>query len=458
MSKKNKPTEDYLGREFVITRQFAAPRERVWRAWTDPAQLAQWWGPRGFTNPVCEWDARPGQTIHVVMRAPNGADHPMGGEFREIAAPERLVFTSGALNEKGKLLFEFLHTVTFVERRGQTLLTIRSQVMKTTAEANKYIGGFEAGMTQSLERLDELLAVKNERVVVERTFAAPVAKVWAALTNKEAMQQWSFDIKEFKPVVGFAFEMDVEHEGARFLHRCKITKVIPEKKLAYTWRYEGHPGDSLVTIELGAVGQKTKVRLTHAGIETFPKTPSFARENFVKGWTAIIGENLRKFVEITAEADTADREIVITRVVDAPCELVWSAWTDPKQIVEWWGPNGFATTIEKMDVRPGGVWKYIMHGPDGTDYPNQSAFTDVVKPERIVFSHGGGKKGAKVVNFEMRWIFEKQGKKTKATIRQVYPTTADRDYVAREYGTVEGGRQTLARLALHLAKITSKSA
>src|SRR5277367_5272896 len=118
-------SKNLVGKEFVITREFDAPRELVFKAWTDPKHLAQWWGPRGFTNPVCDWDARPGKAIHVVMRAPNGVDYPMGGEFREIVAPERLVFTSGALDEKGNLLFEFLHTVTFAERNEKTWLTIR---------------------------------------------------------------------------------------------------------------------------------------------------------------------------------------------------------------------------------------------------------------------------------------------------------------------------------------------
>ena len=155
---KNKATDDYLGRQFVITREFDAPRELVFQAWTDPKHLAQWWGPKGFTNPVCEWDAQPGKAIYVVMRAPNGAEHPMGGEFREVVEPERLVFTSGALDEKGSLLFEFLHTVTFVERKGKTMLTVQSRVIKTTVEANKYIGGFEAGMAQSLDRLVEYIS------------------------------------------------------------------------------------------------------------------------------------------------------------------------------------------------------------------------------------------------------------------------------------------------------------
>jgi len=158
MAAKIKAMEDFTGRKFVITREFDAPRELVFKAWTDPKHLAQWWGPRGFTNPVCEWDARPGREIYVVMRAPNGARYPMGGEFREVVAPEKLVFTSGALDKKSEMLFEFLHTATFAEENGKTKLTLHSHVTKTTDEANKYIGGFEAGMTQSLEKLVEFLA------------------------------------------------------------------------------------------------------------------------------------------------------------------------------------------------------------------------------------------------------------------------------------------------------------
>jgi uncharacterized protein YndB with AHSA1/START domain len=154
MNPKSEPVKDYTGREFVITREYDAPRELVFKAWTDPKHVMEWWGPRGFENPVCQWDARAGNSIHVVMRAPGGQEYPMGGEFREVAPPERLVFTSGALDERGKMVFEFLHAVTLVESNGKTTLTIRSKVLWTTPEANKYIGGFEAGMTQSLERLD----------------------------------------------------------------------------------------------------------------------------------------------------------------------------------------------------------------------------------------------------------------------------------------------------------------
>jgi len=136
-----------------------------------------------------------------------------------------------------------------------------------------------------------------EAVVVERTLNAPIARVWKALTDANQMRQWYFDLKEFKPQVGFEFEFVVEHEGNRYHHLCRVTDVLPQKKIAYSWRYKGEPGDSLVTFELFGEGNKTRVKVTHTGIETFPKTPAYARKNFENGWTAIIGTELKQFVE-----------------------------------------------------------------------------------------------------------------------------------------------------------------
>jgi uncharacterized protein YndB with AHSA1/START domain len=138
-----------------------------------------------------------------------------------------------------------------------------------------------------------------EAVVVERTFNAPVARVWKALTEADEMRVWYFDLKEFKPEVGFEFEFSVEHEGVNYHHLCQVTEVIPQKKIAYTWRYKGQPGDSLVTFELFSEGDKTRLKLTHTGIESFPKTAAYARKNFEAGWTAIIGSELKQFVEKT---------------------------------------------------------------------------------------------------------------------------------------------------------------
>jgi uncharacterized protein YndB with AHSA1/START domain len=142
-----------------------------------------------------------------------------------------------------------------------------------------------------------------EAVVIERTFNASVARVWKAITDVEEMRSWYFDLKDFKPEVGFEFEFTVEHEGMKYHHLCQITEVIAQRKLAYTWRYKGHEGNSLVTFELFAEGDKTRLKLMHEVLETFPKSPSFERKNFVEGWTQIIGSSLKKFLE----NDDADR-------------------------------------------------------------------------------------------------------------------------------------------------------
>jgi uncharacterized protein YndB with AHSA1/START domain len=152
-------------------------------------------------------------------------------------------------------------------------------------------------------------------------------------------------------------------------------------------------------------------------------------------------------------SSTADREIIIERVFDAPRDLVWEAWTNPEHVTQWWGPNGFTTTIKKMDFRVGGVWKLTMHGPDGTDYPNSSIFREIVVPERIVFTHGGGSKDGPNSKFLSTWTFEALGAQTRVTMRLLFDTPEDRDLIVRAYGAIEGGKQTLARLAEYLPKV-----
>ncbi|HEU0018435.1 MAG TPA: SRPBCC domain-containing protein, partial [Methyloceanibacter sp.] len=155
---------------------------------------------------------------------------------------------------------------------------------------------------------------------------------------------------------------------------------------------------------------------------------------------------------MTADARMpTDREIVISRLIDAPRELVFDAWTDPEQVVQWWGPRGFTTTTHKMDVKPGGVWRFVMHGPDGRDYQNKITYLEVVPPERLVYSHGGGEGDLEPISFQTTVIFVAEGNRTRVTMRSVFPTREQRDHVVKEYGAIEGGEQHLERLDEHLA-------
>ena len=158
MAEGNSPGASTNQRTVVITRVFDAPRELVFKAWTDARHLAQWWGPKGFTNPVCEVDARPGGALRIVMRAPDGAEHPMTGVFREVAPPARLVFTNVAVDRDGKPLLEGLTTVTFTEQGGRTKLTVESRAVGLVAFAARMLEGMEAGWTQSIDRLGEHVA------------------------------------------------------------------------------------------------------------------------------------------------------------------------------------------------------------------------------------------------------------------------------------------------------------
>jgi len=125
--------------------------------------MALWWGPDGFTNPVCEVDARAGGAIRIDMRAPNGVVYPMSGRFEEISEPERLVFISSALDANGKSMFDILNTVLFEEQHGKTVLTLQARVLKAAVEAPQYLKGMEVGWTQSLGRLGAYLPLMRDR-------------------------------------------------------------------------------------------------------------------------------------------------------------------------------------------------------------------------------------------------------------------------------------------------------
>ncbi|HKI99714.1 MAG TPA: SRPBCC family protein [bacterium] len=145
----------------------------------------------------------------------------------------------------------------------------------------------------------------------------------------------------------------------------------------------------------------------------------------------------------------SEREIVFTRVFDAPRALVFEAWTDPRHLVHWWGPRGFTLTIHEIAVQPGGMWRFLMHGPDGVDYPNVIVFDEVVPPERLIYSHSGEAEHDSA-RFQVTVTFAEQGHRTAVTMRMLFPSAAERDHVVKQYGAIEGGNQTLDRLTEYL--------
>ena len=157
------------------------------------------------------------------------------------------------------------------------------------------------------------------------------------------------------------------------------------------------------------------------------------------------------------DLETDPRSIIGIREFDAPRELVFAAWTDPKHLSQWWGPNGFTTTTSSFDFKPGGVWRFVMHGPDGRDYQNRVTFMEIVPPERIVYRHGGGD-DVELVQFQQTVIFEDLGGRTRLTWRGVFPSAAERDHVIKEYHADKGLTQTMARLAEFVAAQSSRSA
>ena len=141
--------------------------------------------------------------------------------------------------------------------------------------------------------------MRNEPFIIEKTFNEPAKRLWKAKANSEEMKQWYFDIPEFIPEPGFEFDfLAGPEEKKHYHHPDKVTEVVSNKKLAYTWRYDGYEGNSLVSFELWAEGKFTKLKLTHDGLETFPHNePDFSQESFAQGCTSLIGTALKEYVE-----------------------------------------------------------------------------------------------------------------------------------------------------------------
>ena len=234
-------TSAAVERKLALTRVFDAPRDLVFRAWTDPKQLAQWWGPTGFTNPLCELDLRPFGEIRIDMRAPNGTVYPMSGAFREIVEPERLVFTTAALDSGGKPLFENLNTVTFEALEGgRTLLTVNVRVLWESLEAAPYLAGMHEGWSRTIDRLADFVApdASSREIRTSRFFKAPRPLVYQMWTQPEHIVQWwgptgfTTTIHHMDVRPGGEWRLTLHGpDGTAFENHKVYEEVIPQERL-----------------------------------------------------------------------------------------------------------------------------------------------------------------------------------------------------------------------------------
>jgi len=148
-----------------------------------------------------------------------------------------------------------------------------------------------------------------------------------------------------------------------------------------------------------------------------------------------------------SENSTADRELRISRVLNAPIELVWEVWTDPEHLRQWWGPDGFTNTITKMDMRKGGEWSLVMHGPDGTDYKNESTFKEIIKHKKIVYDHVSGPRFLATIEFEA------QGNKTRIDWHMLFETKEQFIRTVKTFKADEGLKQNVSRMEQYLMEM-----
>jgi len=307
--------------EITISRVYDAPRELVWKAWTDPEHFKRWWGPKVFTTPFSKIDLRVGGKYLSCMRGPDGKDYWSTGVYREIVPNERIVLTDSFADEKGNIV-----------------------------PASHY------GMTGD-------------------------------------------------------------------------------------W-----PLEMLVTVTFEELGGKTKIILRHEGIPSgmmSELTEAGWSESFDKLADSIVTDDRTRIL-----AERGKQEVIISRVFDAPRDLVFRAYTDPSLIPQWWGPRYLTTTVDKMDVRPGGMWRFVQLDAAGNGYAFHGVYHEVRSPERIVDTFEfEGMPGH--VSLETCTL-EEIGGKTKMIGRSVYQTVEDRDGMIKS-GMEEGVFESMDRLAELLA-------
>ncbi|MFC6763855.1 SRPBCC family protein [Natrinema soli] len=303
-------------------------------------------------------------------------------------------------------------------------------------------------------------------LTIQRTFDAPRERVFRAFTDSDELEQW-FAPGDLQPAV---HTLEPEPDGelsVSFLDGGDRTEiegtyedVVEHERIVHTWNYPGE-SESRLTVEFRDDDGGCELVLTHERIG--PSREYSAEENaylYEEGWSSALvkleavlrgrGRTMTENTTDEAAIETSERTMIVSRQFDAPRERVFDAWTDPDQVDRWWGPDGFSTTTDEMDVTPGGVWVFEMVGPEGETFPNRIAYDEVERPESLAYTQGSPDDPEQ---FEVTVTFEEEAEdETELAMKMRFPSAADLDD-ALEFGADDGAEQTLGRLAEHLSRL-----
>jgi uncharacterized protein YndB with AHSA1/START domain len=288
----------------------------------------------------------------------------------------------------------------------------------------------------------------SKEITVTRIVDAPVDLVFEAWTQGEHLRRWyapdGFTVASATsdPRTGGEFEIVMRSpDGDDVPMRGTFAEFDPPRRLAMesiVSAADGRPAIHAVsTVTLVAEGDKTEITVHERAEGLIPEATWM-----LAGMELGLLQTLRKLDDLLAGA--FDRQISLTRMIEAPRDLVFDMWTSDEHLAQWWGPNGFTLTTDEIDVRPGGRWVFTMHGPDGVDYPNEIAYEEVVRPELITFEHGAP--GRDDPSFRGVITFDEFMGNTVLTMKSVFQTKEHMDDVIERVGAIEGGNQTLDRL------------
>lgn len=476
MEVKTEPRPQEANREILITRVLHAPREIVFRAWRDPENISRWWGPEGFTTTTKAMDFRPGGIWSFVMHGPDGRDYENRIRYEEIEEPSLLTYAQAGGYEDGGSI-QFRSQVTFEPEGENTKLTLR-MVFESVEDRKRVIREYAAveGGIETIGRLAEHLALatgkvrptmtlalpSDREVVVSRVFDAPRSMVFDAWTKPEHVKKWwgcsrseLADCRiDLRPGGEYLYLMRMP-DGSQFPFKGVYREVEPPERLVHTQVLDVEPyagKESLVTVTFEEREGKTILTET-----TLYASAEVRNGHLAAGLEAGAADSLEALAQTLSalpggNSPDASRQLTITRVFDAPRELVFEAFTNPEHIEKWWGPEGFRTKVTQMDLRPGGRWRYVMTGPNGQEYPIAGVIREVVPPERFVTSDGfdGDESSGKPLDdVETIVTFEDLGGKTRLTLTMMH-ATVEHCRKNEEMGVMAGWSSSFNRLDSYL--------